>query len=165
MQKRSSIVGGLIMILVGAFFLLLQFSPTLAGQIDFTRQWPLFIMGLGIFFLLSALLGTPPLAIPGSVMTGLGVILYYQNATGDWASWSYIWTLIPGFVGIGTIVMGILGRKGKHNMREGLRLITVSLVMFVVFWAFFHGLGMIGRFWPVLLIMVGVWLLTQRRRS
>ena len=66
MQKRSSIVGGLIMIVVGAFFLLLQFSPSLAAQIDFGRQWPLLDVGLGVFFLLGALLGTPPLAVPPS---------------------------------------------------------------------------------------------------
>ncbi|MCA9975917.1 MAG: hypothetical protein KC413_09220, partial [Anaerolineales bacterium] len=81
MQKRSSIVGGLIMIVVGAFFLLLQFSPSLAAQIDFGRQWPLLVVGLGVFFLLGALLGTPPLAVPGSIVSGVGGILYYQNMT------------------------------------------------------------------------------------
>ncbi|MCA9957783.1 MAG: hypothetical protein KC443_02035 [Anaerolineales bacterium] len=164
MQKRSSIVGGLIMIVVGAFFLLLQFSPSLAAQIDFGRQWPLLVVGLGVFFLLGALLGTPPLAVPGSIVSGIGGILYYQNMTGNWASWAYMWALIPGFVGFGTMLMGILERKGRRNIREGARLMMISLVMFALFAAFFNGLGSLGRFWPLLLIALGVWLLWQNRR-
>lgn len=164
MQKRSSIVGGLMMIVVGAFFLLLQFLPSLAAQIDFGRQWPLLIIGLGGFFLLGALFGTPPLAVPGSVVTGIGGILYYQNLSGNWASWAYMWALIPGFVGIGTILMGILEKKGRRTMREGGQLLVVSLVMFAIFAAFFNGLGTFGRYWPLLLIVAGAWLLLQNRR-
>ncbi len=164
MQRRSSVVGGLIMIVVGAFFLLLQFSPSLAAQIDFGQQWPLLIIGLGVFFLLGALFGTPPLAVPGSIVMGIGGILYYQNLSGNWASWAYVWALIPGFVGIGTVLMGILEKKGRRNIREGGRLVVVSLVLFAVFWAFFNGMGTIGRFWPLLLIGLGAWLLLQNRR-
>jgi hypothetical protein len=49
-------------------------------------------------------------------------------------------------------------------MREGGRLLIISLVMFVVFGAFFNGFGGLGRFWPVLLIGAGIWLLLQRQR-
>ncbi len=163
MEKRSSIVGGLILIVIGTLFLLLQLFPSLAEQIDMARQWPLIIMTVGAVFLLTALFGASHLAIPGSVIGGIGGILYYQNLTGDWASWAYVWALIPGFAGIGSFLMHLLQGKVKRAMSEGGRLIAISAVMFVVFAAFFNGLGGIGQYWPVLLILMGGWLLLKRK--
>jgi len=164
MQKRSSIVGGLILVLVGALFLSLQLFPNFAEQLDIGRQWPLIIIVVGGFFLLAALLGTSPLAIPGSVVAGIGGILYYQNFTGNWASWAFAWALIPGFVGVGMLFMTVLSRRRmKHGFREGGRLIVISLVMFVIFGAFFNGFGGVGQYWPVLLILVGGWMLLKNR--
>jgi hypothetical protein len=165
MQKRGSVIGGLIMIGVGAIFLLLQMFPELASRLNMAQQWPLIIVVVGGVFLVAALLGTPPLAIPGSIITGIGGMLYYQNATGNWASWAFAWALIPGFVGIGLLLAGILaGGRDRVPMREGGRLLIISLVMFVVFGAFFNGFGGLGRFWPVLLIGAGIWMLLQRQR-
>lgn len=163
MHKRSSIVAGLIMILVGALFLLINLFPNVAARLDVARQWPLIIVALGGLFLLGALLGTPPLAMPGSIVTGIGGILYYQNLTGNWASWAYIWTLIPGFVGIGIILTNLLGARTRSQFREGGRLLVISAVLFVIFSAFFNGLGGLGQYWPVLLILAGVWLLFRNR--
>ncbi|MCP4424953.1 MAG: hypothetical protein GY803_10700 [Chloroflexi bacterium] len=163
MEKRSSIVGGLILILVGSLFLLMQLFPSLADQVDFARQWPLMIVAVGAFFLLAALFGAPPLAIPGSIVGGIGGILYYQNLTGNWASWAYVWALIPGFVGIGIFLMHMLRGQFQKGIREGGPQIAISAVMFVVFAAFFNGLGGLGQYWPVLLILVGGWLLLKRR--
>ncbi len=162
MEKRSSIVGGLILILVGALFLLMQLFPGLAEQIDMAQQWPFIIIVVGGVFLLTALLGTPPLAIPGSIITGIGGLLYYQNLTGNWGSWAYAWALIPGFVGIGRMLMYLLQGKARRGIREGGRLVLISAVMFVVFAAFFNGLGGLGRYWPVLLILGGAALLFKR---
>jgi hypothetical protein len=165
MQRRSSIVGGLILIFVGALFLLAQMFPGLASRLDIAQQWPLIIVVVGGLFLVSAVLGTPQLAIPGSVITGIGSILYYQNFTENWASWAFVWTLIPGFVGIGLMLMGMLSSSQRHTIREGGRLLIISLVMFIVFGAFFSGLGGIGRFWPVVLIVAGLWMIVQNRRA
>lgn len=168
MEKRSSIVGGAILIIVGALFLLVQLFPGLVDLLDIDRQWPLTIVAVGGLFVLGALLGTPPLAIPGSIIAGTGVLLYYQNLSGDWASWAYAWTLYPGFVGIGIILMNLLSGRVKRGIQEGGNLIVVSVVLFVVFAAFFNGLGGLGQFWPVILILAGLWLLLRNglgRRS
>lgn len=164
MEKRSSIIGGTILILMGLLFLSFQMFPELAEQLDIGRQWPLIVIGVGVLFLLGALVGTPPLAVPGSVIAGIGGILYYQNVSGDWASWAYIWALIPGFAGIGTMLMGLLTPGGRRNVREGGRLVVISLVMFLIFGAFFGGLGRLGQYWPVLLIGIGGWLILKNRR-
>lgn len=168
MHKRSSIVVGTILILVGVLFLLAQFFPGLTAVLDISLQWPLIIIAVGGLLLLSAFLGTPTLAIPGSIVTGIGSILYVQNLTDAWDSWAYAWALIPGFVGIGLVLAGLLGHNRRASWREGSRLIVISAALFLIFGAFFNGLGGLGRYWPVLLIGLGLWLLLpnrKRRRS
>lgn len=160
MQKRGSITGGLILILVGAFFLILEFFPDLAVELDIARQWPLFIVGLGGLFLIAAI-GTPGLAVSGSVVGGIGLLLYYQNTTGNWGSWAFAWTLIPGFVGVGMLLEGVLKGKFRHGIKEGGQLIITSLALFAIFGSFLSNWLNFGQVWPFLLILAGVWMLIK----
>ena len=160
MQKQSSIVIGLILILAGVLFLVLQAFPELAARIDLASQWPLIIVGVGALLILGALFGTPPLAVPGSILSGIGLLLTYQNMTGNWESWAFAWTLIPGFVGIGIMLMGALDKDQREQIGNGFRLVLISLGLFVVFGGFF---GAFGQYWPVLLIIGGVLLLFRGR--
>ncbi len=163
MKNRSSIIGGLILIFVGGLFLLLQIFPGLAEQFNPTLIWPLIIVAVGAFFLLAAVLGAPPLAVPGAIITGIGSLLYYQNLSGDWDSWSFVWALIPGFVGLGLILMGLLDRENRKAIRSGLWLVVISLGLFVVFAGFLSELSFLGELWPLLLIVVGIWILWRNR--
>ncbi|MCB8929090.1 MAG: hypothetical protein H6652_26080 [Ardenticatenaceae bacterium] len=163
MHKQNSIIFGTILILVGVLFLFVQFFPGLAASLDLSQQWPLVIVTVGVLLILSAVWGTPTLAIPGSIVAGIGGLLYVQNQTNAWESWSYAWALIPGFVGIGLIIAGALGHKRRSSWREGGRLLFISAVLFLVFGAFFSGLGAIDRYWPLLLIGLGLWQLLPRR--
>lgn len=161
MHKQSSVLIGLILILAGILFLVLQAFPDLAARFDLAGQWPLIIVGIGVLFLLGAVFGTPPLAIPGSIVTGIGLLLAYQNTTGNWQSWAYAWTLIPGFVGLGIMLMGALDPEERSQVRDGFRLMLISLALFLVFGGF---LGAFGQFWPVLLIIGGLLILFRSRR-
>lgn len=165
MERKSSIVGGAILILVGIFFLLVQFFPGLLGWFDISQQWPLIILLVGGLFLLGAFLGTPPLAMPACIIGGTGLILYYQNVSGNWESWSYIWTLYPGLAGLGVILMQALSGNFSQGLREGGRLLAISAVMFLVFAGFFNGWGVWSQFWPLLVIGVGLWLLWKNRST
>ena len=51
MQKQSSIVIGLVLILAGVLFLLLQAFPEVAARFDLADQWPLIIIGIGALIL------------------------------------------------------------------------------------------------------------------
>jgi hypothetical protein len=165
MEKRGSIIGGIILILLGVFFLLLQFFPGLAELFNLSQQWPLIIIGAGVLFLLGALFSNPPLSVPGMIITGTGLILYYQNSTGNWASWAYIWSLYPIFVGLGLILMNGLQGNWRKGLREGGGLVLIGGILFVVFGGFFKGFGSIGRLWPILIIVGGLWLLWKNRPS
>ncbi len=163
MEKRNSIVGGIILIGVGILFLLMQLFPSFTESFDFGRHWPLLLLLLGGMFFLGAILGTPQLAIPGSIISGIGLLLYYQSLTGNWDSWAFAWALIPGFVGIGLILTDWLIPGNQGMSADGTRLLVISAVLFVVFGSFFDGFGGYGRFWPFLLIVAGAWMLWQSR--
>jgi len=154
--RRSSLAGGLVLILLGTWFLVAQFVPGL----QIVVSWPLIIVGAGMLLLVIGLLtGVPEMAVPACIVGGIGGLLYWQNATGNWDSWAYAWTLIPGFVGAGVILAGLLGGKLRRSVREGGGLVLVSLVLFAIFGSFFGALGMVGDYWPVFLIALGLLLL------
>ena len=163
MEKRGSIIGGLILILVGLLFLLLQTSPEIAARFNLELQWPLVIVTVGLLFLVGAVLGTASLAVPGTIIIGLGGLFYYQNLSGNWASWAYAWALIPGFVGLGVILMGLLDREQRSAIRGGATLLLISLILFAVFGGFLGGFGLLQTYWPVLLILAGIMILLGRR--
>ena len=73
-----------------------------------------------------------------------------------------MWTLIPGFVGIGLILAGLLGEYTRHNLSRGLNLLVISAVMFLIFGALFGGLGILGPNGPaILLIALGIYILLR----
>jgi hypothetical protein len=148
----------LVLILLGAWFLAVQIVPGL----DDWFEWPLLIVGVGALLLVIGLLtGVPGMAVPACIVGGIGGLLYWQFITGNWESWAYAWTLIPGFVGVGIILSGLLGGGFRKGLREGVPAILVSVVLFAVFGSMFGALGILGTYWPALLILLGVWLLVQ----
>jgi hypothetical protein len=153
MNRRNGIVGGIILILLGLLFLANELFPQTFAFWD----WPFIIIGLGVVFLIWAILaGTGGLAVPGTILAGIGGILYYQNITGDWESWSYIWALIPGFVGLGVIISGIIDGNFKEAFTRGLTLLVISGVFFFAFGSAFGLEHELIQYWPVLLIILGL---------
>lgn len=156
-KRRTSLIGGMVLILFGALFLILQLIPGL--YIWFS--WPWIIIGVGVFLLvIGSATGEPDMAIPACIVGGIGALLYYQDLTGDWDSWAYAWTLMPGFVGLGIFLSGLLGGK-RESLREGGWLILISLGLFTAFGSFFGAVGLVGDYWPVFLILLGLLLLIR----
>ena len=157
-MRRSSIVAGIILILVGLFFLLLPLFPNLANVVNIAQQWPLIIVAVGGLFLLGALLGATGLAIPGSIIAGIGSLLYYQNLNNAWETWAFAWALIPGFVGIGIVIARALKGEARRGVREGSGLIIISMILFFVFGSFLGGGFSFGLVLALFLIGFGLWL-------
>ena len=110
--------------------------------------------------MIGAIAQAPGMIVPACIVGGIGCLLYWQNATNNWESWAYAWTLIPGFAGVGTLLLGLITGDGR-TARSGLWLILISLVLFAVFASFLGGLNYFGRYWPLLLIALGVLLLVR----
>ncbi len=102
------------------------------------------------------------MAIPAAIVTGIGCILYVQDVNEDFLSWSYMWTLIPGFVGVGLILTGLLGENTRKNISSGVNLIVISAVLFLIFGTLLGGLSILGPYGPaILLIALGVYILAR----
>ena len=166
-QNAGGLVGGAILIGLGALLLLGQFF----GFRGFEYLWPLFIVGMGAVFFVGMVAGgkaTAPLAIPGSILTTVGLLALFQNFTGHWETWSYAWTAIIIAVGIGIYIMGAW--SGHPDQRQaGLRLAGIGFVLLIVFGSFFELMlfGRRGPAWrqavlPVLLILLGLYVLFRR---
>lgn len=157
-DRRSNLAGGVVLILIGVLLLVFQVMPGL----QVWASWPLIIIGVGVLLLTIGLLtGVPAMAIPACIVGGVGGLLYWQNATGNWGSWAYVWTLIPGFNGVGIILSGLFGGEVRQSLGVGGWLILISLVLFAVFGSFFGKTGLLGAYWPVLLIAMGLLLLAR----
>lgn len=166
-QNAGGLVGGVILIGLGVFFLVGQYF-SFRG---FEFIWPLFVIGMGGVFFLGMLAGgksLAALAIPGSILTTLGLLLLFQNLTGHWESWSYVWTILIMAVGIGLFIMGAW--TGNREQRgAGLRVASLGLVLFAGFGSLFELLlfGGIDEPWrravaPALLILAGLILIVRR---
>jgi hypothetical protein len=168
-RNRGAVVLGWALVGLGALFLVFQ----VLGVSLISVFWPFFIIIPGLLFFVGMIMGgksASPLAIPGSVITGTGLLLFYQAITGHWASWAYAWSLYPGFVGVGIIIHCAWSGR-RESMSSGVRLIGISAVMFLILGAFFElflnisGDNPMGNvMWPGLVILVGVFLLLRGRK-
>jgi len=167
MKNRASIAAALILIAVGGWFLAVELFPPVKSFAYGSATWPIPIIGIGALLALVGLLTwVPGMLIPACIVSGIGGLLYWQNATGEWATWVFAWTLIPGFVGIGLVLFGLLSRR-RGALIGGGWVIFNSLVLFAVFGSFLGGLRIVTLFWPVLVITLGIVLIGQgffRRR-
>ncbi len=160
-RRSSGLVIALVLILLGLWFLAVEFVPQLKVWAGGGRGWPMAVVAVGLALLLIGLAtGAPGMAVPACIVGGIGGLLYWQNASGHWESWAYAWTLIPGFAGVGTMLMGLW--QGRwHEVAGGAWTVFVSLVLFAVFGSFLGGVSVFGPYWPVLIIALGLLLLVR----
>ncbi len=167
-RNVGSLVGGSLLIIFGALILL----GKLFQNIDFWDTfWPFFIIGFGLLFFVGMFAGgrsVSGLAIPGSIITTIGLMLFYQNITNHWESWSYGWTVILMAVGLGIFIMGVWGQNATQRT-AGLRVLRIGLIMFIIFGAFFELIftagmpfGLRSIFFPAALILLGLYLILTR---
>jgi hypothetical protein len=161
---------GFFLIGLGILFLVGQFV-----QIDAWHYlWPLLILGFGLTFFAGMLSGgrgseSGFLAIPGSILSMLGVIFLFQVITGHWASWAYAWLLLaPTSIGIGFMISAWWSRH-PGLWPIGAAMAGIGLVAFVGVGGFFElilglaGIATPGRIlWPVMLILLGLFILFGR---
>ena len=164
-RNRTQLVLGLLLIVVAGWLIATRIKPDLANILHLTFEWPMWVMFAGAALLVIGLLvGEPDMAVPASIVAGIGGILYYQNATSHWESWAYMWTLIPGFVGVGKILSGIIGGDFMACLKEGLKLLFTSAILFTIFtifnaWTIF---GSYSGYVPIaLLFILGILLIVR----
>jgi len=161
----GSLVAGAVLIGIGLISLA---SQMFRGAGFWEMIWPFFIMGLGaLFFAGMFAIGRSAagLAIPGTIITSIGLMLFLQNLSGHWESWSYGWTVIIMAVGLGIFIMGWYAENAAQR-RSGWGLIKIGAILFVIFAGFFemifNSFAFSRYLFPAALILLGAYLLIAR---
>lgn len=170
-NQTARMIGALALIVIGGVFLAGNFFNF---SFNFWNiGWPLFVLVPGLAFLFFAITGDKNavgLVYPGTIVTGTGAILFYQNVTDNWESWAYVWTLYPLFVGVALAYEGYR-RNNTHNIDTGRNMIMGGFIGFLIFGAFFELMifndndRLLNIGLPLVLIGVGAYLLLNRRSS
>ena len=161
-SNTGALVGGTLLVAFG----LLSLASQVFRGLNWGFMWPFIVIGVGVLFFVAMFAGgkqTAGFAIPGTIVSGIGLVLLFQNITHHWESMSYFWTLVILFVGAGIYIMGAyandLGQK-----QSGMRVMRIGLILFIIFAVFFElifaHLGNIG--FPIILILLGVYLVLNR---
>src|SRR5664280_564602 len=137
-RQGGALAAGVVLVVVGLAFLAFELL-----RFDFGRYgWSVYVIAPGVVLLLIGLAipheGGLGAAIPGGIITTVGLLLSYQEATGAYASWAYAWALVgPGSVGLTLTLYGLLHRR-LDLLDAGLRSAAVGLGLFVGFGLFFE---------------------------
>jgi protein-S-isoprenylcysteine O-methyltransferase Ste14 len=165
--SQGATVLGAALIVLGLIFFAGQALNMDVGE----AAWPFYVVAPGVALVTLGLTQRrgSGLTIAGSVVTMVGLVLLYQNATDRFESWAYAWALVgPGGSGIGMLLYGT--RSGDRKMaRDGFRTILAALGLFAVGLVFFEGIiGISGERlplpnWvlPVAVIVIGVLVLLR----
>lgn len=160
--QRNFWISGIVMIGLGAFWLFAQMTDLNVGAIF----WPWFVIVPGLLLLVWGLSlkggAGQGLSIAGSIVSLVGLVLFYQQLFDQFQSWAYAWALVaPGGVGLGQVLYGVF-----HNdtalVRGGTRQLRIAAAIFLAGVVFFEliigisGYGLGFWAWPLLLILAGV---------
>lgn len=153
-------VGGARFRRLGWAWLLLGLAA--AGLFWFLRRaglfhWAQIIVAQGVLFLLAGLVSrVTPLAIPGSIITAVGLLLYWQALNNQFGTWAFAWVIVPAATGAGLLLGGFRSRAVHQT---GWHLLGWSLFAGLAQAIFFMPGWNLVRFWPLLLILFGLWLM------
>lgn len=166
LQNNGQNIGAWMLIGIGVLFLIAQvFNFSIIGIL-----WPLFVILPGAVFLYTAWRGDrgkAGFAVPGAMIGGTGLILFYQNLTGHWESWAYIWALYPVFLGL---ALTFIGRRthNENTYLTGNGFVKWGFISFVALWALFEGFlfggssALLTTWLPLALIAGGIYMLFHR---
>jgi hypothetical protein len=127
---------GIALILTGALFLADLFLPFPLLK----DYWPLLVVLFGLAFIVGMLTAgkrKAGLAIPGTIITATGILLFVQNAFDLWVTWTYAWALLIVATGLGMLMMNAYLKRDSLRKAAGL-VIGIGLTLFVVFGVLFE---------------------------
>lgn len=161
-MKKQRIFPGIILLGFGIFFLVQQYDIDLFNGFD---TWPTLLVIVGIAFLFQGYLAKDYEAIlPGVILFGFGLHFHITNRLAIWPDSIGIFILI--------IALGFLLRSQRlgAGLPQGILFLALAILLLfqekIVGWLGFleEGIGELWKFWPVLLIAFGLYLLFLKRK-
>lgn len=161
-SNAGALIGGAVLIAFG----LLSLAGQVFRHLNWGFLWPFIVIGIGAMFFVAMVAGgkqAAAFAIPGSIVSGVGLVLLFQNIFKHWESMSYFWALIIMFIGVGIYIMGAYGGDASQK-HAGSRVMKIGFILFVIFGTFFEMIfsGFTNSLFPILLIVVGGYLVLSR---
>lgn len=150
-------VGGAVLIIVGGFFLARNLVPGIE------RLIPLFVglALLALFFLIRS----PGALIPGGIVTGVGVGILVASQGNTFGGAGFLMSVGAGFIAI-SVLGAIFGVPGTRYwpLVPGSVLIAIGAVIFAAQLGP-QVLELAETYWPLVLIVVGGYLLLRARQG
>ena len=160
-ERLQRVIWGVTLILLGLVFLAYQAFPARFSGV----AWPWLLVALGGVFVVIALLTRAGGAmIPGAILVGLGGLFLYFTRYDAWGNW-YWWMLMPAFVGLGLLLAGRIDPQMRPARTGGFILLAMGLILLAVFGGVFGLNANVLRFWPVLLILLGLLIFVRAWRA
>ncbi|MDZ7362539.1 MAG: hypothetical protein ONB46_17725 [candidate division KSB1 bacterium] len=152
----GAVMLGALLIAVGAIFL----AVNLLG-IGWRTLWPMLLFaGSAVFFVIFLTdRRNVGLLMPATILLVYGALFQYCTLTGWWRM-SELWPLFIFGPGLGFFMMYLFGHRESGLLIPACILICLSVVFFFAFGPFRY----YSRYWPVLLIIAGLFLLLRRKK-
>lgn len=162
-KNRSKILIGIILILLGIYFLLVNLGlwKGLAGN--------LFLVVLGVSFIASFYISGKAVGflIPGFTLCFLGMVLALLQS--GLLEYEKYWPLIITAVALALVCVYLLGTRKEElwPLVSGIVLLILSGLLLattfgVLDWDFWR---LLGYFWPIVLIFLGIWVVLRPLKS
>lgn len=166
MKNRGTLYIGILLIAFGGLSLVAEITRGLMLwriPLGWQGLWPFIVLIAGLAFWLPLLVWWKKrqklvgLVVPGTIIVFNGLLLFYQNVTGNWESWAYVWTLEPVAVGLSLLMLYALWERSPALLTAAAIVGGVGLALFLIFASIFG--GWIQFLGPVVLIVIGLLLL------
>ncbi len=159
-MNRGAIYVGLLLILAGLFFLLVNLACPAPGY-GWSRLWP-GILGLAaVGFYLPLLVwweqrrALGGLVVPGTILLVNALLFLYNTLTSDWNAWAYLWTLEPVALALGLLLLWAIGPHHRSLLVAAATIGGIGLFLFAMFGLLF-GSGLARLLAPIVLIALGL---------
>lgn len=156
-MRRQSVIAGIILILLGLFFLLRQMDVAYFDQISI---WPLILIALGLFFIFTSIFDyrRDGGMFPGVILFGIGFHFLGNELFPEY--WPNHWAVYTYIVSIAFFAQFFLTRQ-KANLVPAFVLLAVSL--FSTVWSDYWRDIPWEYVWPALLIVGGLIIIFRRK--
>lgn len=118
--------------------------------------WPLALLVLGIFLFSMSSKTKYFFYIPATILT-LSSIFFFYNIFTSWENFNKLWPILMLIVSISFFISAFIGKQ-KDLWIPAIILLLVSLCLFFISFN-------VLKFWPVIFVAIGLWILIDRRTS
>ncbi len=150
--RKGNLIWGSFLILIGIVLLIGNLS-----KVSMEILWPVFPLTVGLAFWVGYFHDHKNygLLMPGSILVVVSLLFFYCNLSG-WEQMEILWPVFIMAPAVGFIAMYFGGGKDQGLLIPAVILFGTGIVFLIISSGF-------GDYWPVLLIIAGVFLIVSQK--